>query len=343
MKTPVTNSSMQTLMKCEELYRLKHVEGLRQRNRPGYFALGTAVHAGLEVLDPQHAVDVLVDITSEPWTDAEHDALAFDCGTVRAMVTGALQRWKDWPSMREHQFTLPLRNPETGGMSRKHTLSGVLDGLYPLRGVVAEYKTSANVSRDYIDRLDLDFQVSTYCEAASQLLDSPVRKVLYRVIEKPGIKPRKGETEQEYVQRGFARKPLAPLKQRKTETDDEYVERSRARESARAPLKRKVAETPAEWGDRVMEYYTTHEGADARYVETVVTRSEEQMERWRHEAWEIHQRLLAIEAGRMTVRNTSSCLLYRRRCAFLDLCCGEVGIDYYEQIENPHPELADAS
>jgi hypothetical protein len=340
MKTPITNSSMQKMMTCEEKWRLSVIERLRPRSRPAYFALGTAVHAGIEMSSPEHAADVLVDNTSVPWTDEEHDALAYDCGTVRAMVTGALRRWLDRPTIREHQFTLPLINPETGGTSRKHTLSGVLDGLYPERNMVEEYKTSANVSRDYIDRLDLDFQVSTYCQAASQLLGRPVRKVRYRVIEKPGIKPRKGETEQEYVQRALARKPLAPLKQRKTETDDEYAERSRAREEARTPLKRKVAETPTEWGNRVMEYYTTHEGADARYVETIVTRSDEQMERWRHEAWELHQRMMGIEGGKMTIRNTSSCLLYRRRCAFLDLCCGEVGIDYYEQTENAHPELA---
>ena len=336
--TPITNSSMQALFKCEELWRLKHVELLRPRLQPTYFAIGTAVHAGLEHADPERAADAL-HAASTPWTRAEQEALAFDSATVRAMVAGALLRWTDRPSIREHTFALPLRNPTTGRPSTRHTLSGVLDGLYPLRGVVEEYKTAASVNSDYIDRLDLDFQVSTYCEAASLLLDKPVRTVRYRVIQKPGIKPHTGETEQEYAQRSASRAPLAPLKQRKTESDSEYAERSRTREEARQPLQRKHPESVEEWSERVLAYYTTDDAADSRYVETVVTRSEEQMERWRHEAWEIHHRVMAIEGGRMTIRNTSSCLMYRRRCAFLDLCCGEVGVDAYEKIENAHPEL----
>ena len=338
MRTPITNSSMQTFFRCEELYRLKYVELMRPMSTPAHLDMGSAFHAGMEHRSAESAEQYLrASVT--PWTQAEETALEYDIGTAKAMVVGALMRWTDYPSERERKFSLALRHPVTGGTSKRHTLNGVLDGLYPLRGMVEEYKTAARVSADYIDRLDLDFQVSTYCEAASLLLGRPVRRVRYRIVQKPTIKPHVGETEHQYAERSNARKPLAPLKQRKTETDDEYRARSEAREAGREPLKRKETESPADWAGRVLAYFTTDEAADARYVETMVERTDEQMERWRHEAWALHERIMAVERGGMTVRNTSSCLSYGRRCPFLDLCCGAVGADAYRVIPSAHPEL----
>ena len=326
-------------MRCEELYRLKIIERLRPMTEPAYFGIGSAFHAGTEHRSADAAEAELVG-EAGAWTREESEALSFDVGTVRAMVAGALMRWTDYPSIRERTFSLSLKSPATGAASKRHTLNGVLDGLYPLRGMVEEYKTAGRVNGDYMDRLDLDFQVSTYCEAASLLLGREVRSVRYRVVQKPTIKPHKGETEPEYVARVNARKPLPALKQRKTESDEDYAARSAEREANRKPLKRKIAETPSEWADRVMAYYTTDPEADSRYTEQTVTRSGEQMERWRHEAWAIHQRVMAIERGGMTIRNTSSCIKYGTRCAFLDLCCGAVGVDAYRVADEAHPELA---
>ena len=341
MRTPITNSSMQTFMRCEELYRLKYVENLRPMTDPSYLNLGSGFHEGMEHRSADSA-EAYLRASVTPWKKAEEDELEFDVGTVRAMVIGALARWTDYPSTREMGFRLSLRHPVTGGTSKRHTLNGVLDGLYPLRAMGEEYKTAARVNNDYMDRLDLDFQVSTYCEAASLTLGKSVRKFRYRVVQKPTIKPHVGETEWQHSERVRSRKPLPPLKQRKTETDYEYRQRSEEREANRAPLKRKVPETTSEWSERVLAYYTTDDGSDERYVETMVERTEQQMERWRHEAWAIHERIMAVERGGMTIRNTSSCIAYNTRCAFLDLCCGAVGTDAYRVVGESHPELATA-
>lgn len=330
----LTQSSLKALQSCEELFRLRYLERLVPMEEKGYFGIGTGFHAGIEHQSPEAGVQALRDARGEPWTLAESDTLAVDSGVVFAMVEAALAKWDDWPASREVPFQVPLRNPETGGTSTAHVLAGVLDGVY--LDALLELKTTSRLDRDYIARLLIDFQVTSYLAAASDALGYPVRRVVYRVVKKPGIKPRQGETAREHQERCEARKPLAPLKQRKTESDPEYEERSRLREEAREPLARKVPESPAEYAERVREDYRTR--PDFYCEEVIVTRTDDDIERWRWEVWSMHQRILELERGRFPVRNTGACLDYGR-CTFFDLCTGQVGVEAFRVREDAHPEL----
>lgn len=95
-------------------------------------------------------------------------------------------------------------------------------------------------------------------------------------------------------------------------------------------------ESVSEFAARIKADYI--ERPEFYFHDLVLRRSEDQMKRWQHEAWRLHQRILYIENGGFTVRNTRHCTQFRR-CAFLDLCCGSVGIDVYRTKDSIHPEL----
>ena len=337
--TLLTQSSLGTLQSCEEKFRLRYIEGLVPMQERPYFAIGSAVHRGVELRDPEAGVALLLEKRGQPWSDLERDELEVDSGIVRAMVSGALARWSEWPATVEHPFQLPIVNPVTGGRSTVHQLAGVQDGLWTERDKILELKTTSRLDRDYIARLDIDFQVTTYLAAASTLLGRPILEVVYRIIKKPGIRPHKGESDLEYRERCAARAPLAPLKQKATESDLEYQERSRLREEAREPLKRKIPETPEEYGARVLADY--QQRPDFYFAQVRVTRTPADLERWRWEVWTLHERVLALERGDFPVRNTKACLDFGR-CTYFDICTGAVGPDAFRVQEDANPELPKA-
>ena len=289
-RIPLTQSSLRTLGSCEEKYRLRYIEGLRSTEERPALTIGSAFHAGIEAQDAQAAEDSIRAARGAPWVTDEEDRLTRDVAILRAMVDGALSLWTHWPEQREVGFDLPLRNPATGAPSTRHVLSGVFDGLWSgadERPRLLEMKTTGRLDADYLRRLALDFQVSTYCHAATAILGRPVRDVVYRVVRKPSIR------------------------QRKTESADEYGER-----------------VAADYLERP-EFY---------FAEELVTRSEEQLERWWHEAWEIHRRVLRLEAGEMSVRNTQHCLDFGR-CDYFDLCRGVTTAEAFRVLDDVNPEL----
>jgi hypothetical protein len=289
-KTALTQSSLNTLISCEELYRLKYVEKLLPATESVYLGLGSAYHLGIQHLSVSAATDALKE-ANPFWTQEDKDNLEINRAIVEAMVGGALSLWKDWPDQREVQFTLPFINPRTGRPSSRHVFRGVIDGLWssPVRG--AEFKTAGRVDKAYIDRLQLDFQVSAMLEAIGRLTSVPPWDIpmTYRIAKKPQKKQKKNESVAEYAER----------------IKLDYIERP-----------------------------------DFYFYELELRRSEEQMIRWRHEAWRAHEKALYIENDGVTVRNTRHCTHFRR-CSFLDLCSGEVGVDSYRTKERTHPELED--
>jgi len=289
-RIPLTQSSLRTLGSCEEKYRLRYIEGLRSSAYRPALTIGSAFHEGIEHQSEDAAEKSYRDARSASWTEAEQDGIERDVAIIRAMVGGALRLWTIWPEDREIAFGLPLRNPATGAPSTRHVFSGVFDGLWEDLGgrpVLLEMKTTSRLDADYVRRLDLDPQISAYCHAASALLETPVREVVYRIVRKPSIRQKKTETADDFAARVSA----------------DYLERP-----------------------------------DFYFAEEIVRRSEAEMDRWWHEAWEIHRRVLRLENGEMSVRNTRSCLDFGR-CDYFDLCRGVTTAEAFDSLRNVHPEL----
>ena len=292
----VTQTFMQTMLRCEEKARLRYIE-LLASPKPDSPALsiGRAVHYGFETRSALAAVDNLYEGRGPTWLDHEEEQLRLDAIKVRAMVSGGLAAWELWPSVAEKQFSVPFRNPATGRASTKHTLEGVFDGVFESgewpgsdRPVLLEIKTTSRLDSAYLERLDLDWQVSAYLAIAQFVYLAPVNEMVYRIVRKPSIRQRKDETVD-----GFAKRLSADYRNRP-------------------------------------EFY---------FEEVVIHRTDEQLDRWWYEAWEMHQRILRIENGGMTVRNPGHCLDFGR-CVYFDLCRGVVGPSAFRVREDAHPELA---
>lgn len=291
-KRKLTQSSLRALWSCEEKFRLRYLERLRARTESDALTLGKAVHKGIEV-ESAHEVDrLLLNEHGASTSEERREQIMKIRPIALAMISGALKKWTDWPERREVGFELPFRNPETGGMSTRHSFAGVWDGLWMEYGedgepALLEIKTTGRMDADYMRRLHLDWQISAYCHAATAALGRPVRQVVYRVIRKPSIR------------------------QRKTETPEEFADR-----------------VTADYQDRPEFYFS----------DTVVRRTEEELERWWWEAWETHRRILRLENGGMSIRNTAHCLDFKR-CDYFDLCRGVVPVEAFEVLTNPNPEL----
>jgi len=290
------------MLRCEEKARLRYLE-LLASPKPDSPALsiGRAVHYGFETRSAVAAVDSLYEGRGPTWLEHEEEQLRLGSIKVRAMVEGGLARWDLWPSVTEKQFSVPFRNPETGRASTKHTLEGVFDGVFLPGGwdtepewpgsdrpVLLEIKTTSRLDSAYLERLDLDWQVSAYLAVAQVVYNAPVNEMVYRVVRKPSIRQRKDETVDGFAERLY----------------EDY--RSRP------------------------EFY---------FEEVVITRTDRQIERWLYEAWEVHERILRVERGGMTVRNPAHCLDFGR-CVYFDLCRGVVGPSAFRVLKDAHPELA---
>jgi len=293
--TPITQSMMQTMFRCEEKMRLRYLEKLVPPGpKDAALSIGSAVHFGCETLSADRAVGALIEDRGPVWLEHEAEALETEVAIVRAMVGGALEMWTAWPTQedREVQFRVPFLNPATGRPSTRHTFEGVFDGVWPAveavrdSPVLMEIKTTGRLDAAYLERLDLDWQVSAYMAAASIIYKTRVRDMMYRAIRKPSIKQRKTETVADYAARLAA----------------DYLDRP--------------------------EFY---------FEEVHVTRTDRQIERWWHEAWELHERILRVENGGMTIRNPSHCLDYGQ-CKYFNLCRGVVGPSAF-RVQEAHPEL----
>ena len=307
----LTQSAMDTFIQCEEKGRLRYIEQLATGGSRA-MGLGTAVHIGYQYQSADVAVKSLSEAQGESWAAFEQDNLAVDLCITQALVDGGLRLWKEWPWDQEVEFDIPLINPATGRPSTRHRFAGKFDGLWAAgeypgsdRPVLMEIKTTSRLDSTYLGRLDLDWQVSAYMAAASQLLGEPVREMVYRIARKPSIKPRKKVKRPGQVD-ADGKAVYSP------ETIPEYMAR----------LSADYAERP-----------------DFYFEEVVVRRTDRQILRWRHEAWELHERVLRIEAGGMTVRNPSNCFAYGRPCTFINLCQGIVGPEVFPVQETAHPEL----
>ena len=164
--------------------------------------LGSAVHKGLETGNLDEAMALFDSVV--PVSQEEQDQMVADRATCRAMLLGAKTAFTALDDMQpEVEFTIPIINPKTGKASRCFQLAGKVDGICTKDGEtwLVEYKTASTITKQYVDRLCLDGQVTTYMHAMQKVLGRPIAGVIYRVIRKPSIKRGQKETAEQYCSR----------------------------------------------------------------------------------------------------------------------------------------------
>ncbi|WP_054948953.1 PD-(D/E)XK nuclease family protein [Numidum massiliense] len=203
----LTHTRLQTRKNCPKADYWRNIRGLSPLKRKQSLSIGGAFHKGMETRSVQQAIDYLMrtSFASSPEEVTEVETAKV---IVEAMVSGALEQWKILGDGRaEIKFEIPIINPRTGHSSRKFRLAGKSDELVQLEDGswwVIEYKTAGQIGQAYVDRLDLDSQITTYIYGLQREFDITIDGVFYRVARKPSIRQTKKETLEQYRQRLIA-------------------------------------------------------------------------------------------------------------------------------------------
>lgn len=187
-------------MNCPFSEHLRYDEELTPIRRKEALSIGEAVHKGIETWSIDVALSLLDGIY--PTSQEEADELEITRATVEAMLAGYFEQFEPFEDHRpETEFELPLLL-KGGRKSRVHYLAGKIDDIVrtPDGDWIVEYKTAGKLDGAYFERLYVDDQITTYCYAARRLGYNPVG-VIYRVIRKPTIRPKKGESIAQFTER----------------------------------------------------------------------------------------------------------------------------------------------
>jgi hypothetical protein len=313
----LTNSRLQSYRRCAREEFLRYQMGLTPAVEGEPLRFGSGMHHGLEAW----------------WNGAGLDASLAALGLsdayerIRAeeLLRGYDARWGDEAFeviAVEHEFRLPLINPETGAPSRTWQLGGKKDVLVrdaEGRAWVMEHKTSSDdigPGSMYMERLRLDGQVSMYFRAAREMGYEPAG-VIYDVIGKVGLRPLKA----------------TPVELRK------YTKPTKADPISRLYAnQRESDETPEEYRARVREHIIANVDD---YQRARVMRLESEIVEFERELWQ--QASSMRDAMRLGVspRNPDACKRFNSMCSYFDICTGveTPDSDRWKRLEWPHSEL----
>ena len=325
----LTHSRMATFKTCPRKHYFKYDLGIVRDRDSAPLRFGGNFHLGLELLGKGESLTDVCQTIRQQYADPpawaqdgdELEAWRVEEEQVVRMLCGYEWMWgTDGITVvaTEQQFCLPIRNPVTGGSSTRYRIGGKMDQIVRLPGgqlAVMEHKTTGDPiespDADFWKRTRLDHQVSLYFWAAWEL-GYGVETIVYDVIHKPGIKPKKltKSERKQYV--------IGP-------DEDEAPER----------------ETIRMYGDRLTEDIGTRPHYYFRREE--VPRLMSDIGEFRAELWQQQKAIAAAHLHGRHYRNTGACSM-PYRCEYLDIChgCGsfEDGIpDGYKKLDYVHPEL----
>jgi len=205
VKLPIlTQSELRTYRRCAREHSLAYRQGLRSVDPDAApLRFGTAIHqalacwwAGFPLGEAIEAINGLDD--------------PFELARASALFAGYVAHWKRPAGVAllvEKEFRCALTNPATGADSRTFELAGKIDALTILDGrkLLVEHKTTSediSPGSPYWQRLRIDTQIPIYLRGVESL-GHRADGVLYDVLAKPRLRPRKSEPATLYQERLF--------------------------------------------------------------------------------------------------------------------------------------------
>lgn len=293
----ITNSRLRAFRRCPRFHQHAYVDLVRPIEQSYALRFGTLMHIGLEAWwkEPNRAMKLLRGANTI-LAAAEDDFDNFNVIKAQELLQGYHYRWVDsgWETILvEHEFSVPLTHPVTGEEFPAR-LGGKLDALASKDGrvYVVEHKTSSeqiDPGSPYWQRLTLDSQVSTYIKAAKDL-GHDVVGVLYDVIQRPTIDPKKATPEDK---RRYTKAGKLDARQRdRDESPEEYRQR----------LREDIASDP-----------------DSYYQRGTVVRTESEEREAHFDLWTWAEATLR---GGYQPRNTEACKTVYGVCPYISVCSG---------------------
>ncbi|GEM_PF-2197636 len=221
----------------------------------------------------------------------------------------------------EEEFSFPLVNPETGGLSRSFDVAGKIDLLLGEAGLhkVLEHKTttdSLDASSDYWDRWIMDTQTSQYfisrkakgIEPDTIVCDAIRRPMLQAtwvpVLDENGLK-----IVLDNDSRRVRTKDGKRWKQSKTEPGEIIFQREMTPEEYFHKILADVESRP--------EYY---------FAQREVGRRDSEILEYMQDAWALSQEILYRRRYSLWPRNPQACSQLGG-CDYFALCCGRAEVD----------------
>lgn len=169
MITELTASMISSFKRCPRRFYLEYIEFQKPIASSEALTVGSSYHENLEnILNGN---------------DFNHEGVA-------GKMAEAFKKyvpWQDWKAVPEQEFKIRL--------ARGVYLKGRLDAITQY-GFPVEHKTTGNAGLDkYVDHLAYDDQIALY------MLTLGKERAIYTVIQKPTIRLKKDETEEQYLER----------------------------------------------------------------------------------------------------------------------------------------------
>lgn len=207
----LSNSSLNTLLACQQRYRWSYVERLEPAVKSTPLQLGSAFAHALEKGDARTGpVRIWEDARAQqdaaaqsPWVTAPDDEQTEIGAQIVLAAANAYLKQYGHSERREVEMRARIRNPAVGGRySRTHDLVARVDGLDLESATLIEDKLTGSVQRGSLaQRLRLDRQVSIGAYLVWRCFGVEIREVRYRVTLKPAIRRKQNESHAEYLER----------------------------------------------------------------------------------------------------------------------------------------------
>lgn len=252
--------------------------------------------------------------------------------TVKGLIVGYDARWRHTMAGKtieamERTYTGPLKNIETGGTSRTWQVAGKIDKLVcDHEGrTLYDHKTTSQDIEDpdavYWRTLQVDSQHQHY-ELLLLLNAIEVDRIVWDVVRKPGIRPKKiAKKERQYIvaEGRYCGQRVSPeLREVYQKEERENAELYMLRVAA------EVTENPARY-----------------FARRAVVRTRAELAEYVDELWQAADTMRQARNEGRHYRNPGACLNYGTPCTFLGVCSGHDTIesDNWRDKPNRHEEL----
>lgn len=320
-KQLLTHSRKQSFKVCRKADWFRYELKIRPTVDAKALRMGSAYHAGLEVLALGGTIDMACQEAREAYSECPegYEQLWWDYEreTVECLLCGYQWRWAN--EQLEHlapekSFTIPLVNPETGKQSINWQDAGKIDGIVKLqdgRLAVRECKLlgdDISMDSDLWRRMRIDPQVSQYIHGARSI-GFEVDTVLYDVTRKPTIEPTKVPICDEL---GCYIVLDANGERVKTKTGTWRT----TSDKERGYVRQEREMTPQEWGEKLTNDIV--ERHDFYYARVEVPRLDADILTYRQESWEIAKTIRDAQLNDRWFRTVSphTC----KFCPYFALC-----------------------
>lgn len=327
----LTNSARNAFGECHRKYKFKYIDGVKLVHENENLRFGTLVHKCLEHWWSDHAKGIFQRLDSvRLYLDARRAAGddLFELAKARVMMDGYEMQWGAVECETvavEQQFTAPLVNPDTNGVSRTWQLAGKMDVVAYIDGLlqVVEHKTAGgDISPEskYWTKLAIDGQVSQYY-VGGRTLGHDIQGTTYDVLKKPAQRPLKIPVLDE-----AGKKIVLDVEGNRVYNKDGKTPKQSADSELGYELHTRP-ETAEEYEVRVREEVIGN--LDKYFRRLPVPRLDSDLVEWMCDMWSIGREIAEAKNSNRFPKNPRSCDNYGT-CEFFEVCAGR------ESIDNPH-------